>query len=247
MQPAYGEAFGAGENRWIASRVEQTVRSLAVWLGLLAIGYLLLSQTFIETWTVGGLTVPFSMISGIFLLAGVTSFKDIFRFSLTGINRHHRAALSELVCGVMSLIVGVSVVTAGHANWIGWAIAFPSAVFGCWYFSGELSRHLGLTKTFWPPLKFISRLAVTTMVSSLIGIMLFWAMRSLLDLAAIIATSITVSVVYVSMASVCLRSELLTIAPSLSKYFDLVERLTRKAEKSSPSGRRNRVLDEQFE
>jgi O-antigen/teichoic acid export membrane protein len=142
LQPAYGEAIGRGEKRWIAETVGRILRRSLLLLGILASGFILLADPFIQWWTGGELQPPPGMLWSVLAIGSVTTILGALRFALTGINRHRTAALADLLAGLLALGFGTLVVIRLGPNWVGLAVAGAALLTSGWILPRELIRAL---------------------------------------------------------------------------------------------------------
>jgi len=153
LQGGYGEAMGRGETQWIAETVRQIVRQVIVILCLLGCGFLLLAGPFIHLWTGGKIELSSAMSIGVLALAGIGTILTIFRYALTGINRHRVTSFSDLLGGILSMGIAIVVVRSYGYEWGALAVAGVALVNSGWLLPHELKRALGATEL-WPPMGF---------------------------------------------------------------------------------------------
>ncbi len=158
LQPGYGEAIVRGETQWVADTVRRILRQVVVMLGLLGCGFLLLASPFVQLWTGGRVQLSPILLANVFGIAAVGAILTAFRYALTGINRHRRASIGDVVAGGLAMLLGVLVVREFGYQWIGLAVVGAVAVTSGWVLPVELCRALG-SAAFWPPLGFWLRCA----------------------------------------------------------------------------------------
>jgi O-antigen/teichoic acid export membrane protein len=142
LQPAFGEAIGQGEYRWIAGTVSMVLKRTILLLGLIMSGFVLLAEPFITWWTAGKLLVSDEMVISVLAIASLSAILTVFRYALTGINRHRTAALADLLAGILALGLGLLVVTRFGPGWIGLAIVGTALATTAWILPRELFRSL---------------------------------------------------------------------------------------------------------
>lgn len=168
LQPGYGEAMGREEQAWIAETIRSILGLGWVFIGVLASGFLILAQPFILLWTLGKVEVPPMMLLSVVLIGGSAAVMGVFRFALTGINRHRVAGFSELACGLSSLIACTLAVKMGGFSFVGVGALAAVLLTSGWVLPAQLKKALGTRQ---PWLQFKPMLALTCAfgVSLLLG------------------------------------------------------------------------------
>ena len=105
LQPGYGEAIAHDETAWVADTVRRLLRQTIVVVGLLACGFVLLAEQFVRLWTSGRINLPPAMLGSALAIAVIGAVFSVFRFALSGINRHRVAAASDLVYGGLCMVL----------------------------------------------------------------------------------------------------------------------------------------------
>ncbi len=168
LQPGYGEAMGRGEQQWVAATIRSILYTGLVFTGLLSAGFIVLAQPFVQLWTAGRLPLSPLMVIGALLIAVTGMILNIFRFALTGMNRHRFAAVSELANGLLSFpLAWLAVRYLGFA-WVGFAMFLAAVTTSFWILPRELRRNLQVS-SIWPPLEFWVRWCLCTALALLAG------------------------------------------------------------------------------
>jgi O-antigen/teichoic acid export membrane protein len=207
LQAGYGEAMGRGESGWVAGAVNLILRQAFTMLGLLGCGWFLLAGDFVDLWTQGRIQLSPAMVCNAFLIAGSGAILTTLRFALTGINRHRRAAVGELIGGLLALAAGITVVRYFGFPWVGLTMLAAVVVVTGWLFPLELKRALGGLGT-WPKARFWFFLGLTTMLSFGAGCATKFAMTSLPVWLMIPITGMVVTIVFLLLAGRFLREEI---------------------------------------
>lgn len=207
LQSGYGEAMGRGESGWVAATVNLILRQVFVLLGLLGCGWFLLAGDFVEVWTNGRIELSPAMLANALIIAGSGAVITTMRYALTGINRHRRAAIGELIGGILALVIGILTVRSFGFSWVGLANLSAVLLVTGWLFPLELKRALG-GKGILPKATFWLSLGVTTAVSFGAGWGAKFAMTSLPVWLIIPVTGTVVTVVFLFLASRVLREEI---------------------------------------
>jgi len=153
LQPGYGEAIGRNEKAWVAETVRRILRQVLVMLGLLGCGFLLLAAPFARLWTGGRIELTPPMLASVLGIAALGTLLGVFRYAITGINRHRLAAVSDLACGIFAMALAAAAVRqSGYAS-VGLGIGIAAGLTSAWILPRELKRALD-GKTLWPAFGF---------------------------------------------------------------------------------------------
>jgi O-antigen/teichoic acid export membrane protein len=207
MQAGYGEAMGSGDQPWISHTVHRIVQQLFTILGLLGCGFLLLAGPFVELWTGGKIELERSMLLSVLVIGSASAITSVFRFALTGINRHRRAAVYELLCGGLTIVLSVLFVRYSGYQSIGIAIAIATGLTSGWLLPRELRLALGRADGFWPSESFLARWAVTVGCTYVAGWAALEAAISLSPLVAVLLAGTTCVVVFLMFSAVLLQPQ----------------------------------------
>ena len=156
LQPGYGEAMGRGEIPWIADTLGRILRLAVIVIGLIACGFLLLANPFIREWTGDRIDPGPSLLAGVFILASVHLMLSVFRYALTGINRHRHACLGEIAGGTLAMGAALLLARGAGAEWAIFAVAGIALASSGWILPLELKRSLP-GQSFMPPAGFCLR------------------------------------------------------------------------------------------
>ncbi|MCW1887312.1 lipopolysaccharide biosynthesis protein [Luteolibacter flavescens] len=168
LQAGYGEAIARGEVEWIATTVTRFLRNTIVILGLLGCGYLLLSPALIDLWTHGKITTSPQMLASVLIYAAMGSVLNVFRFALTGINRHKVAALSDLACGLLAIVLAHVAVKSFGPDFFGLGILAACLLTSVWIIPYSLRRALSSSQL-WPTVGFWSRIGLVVLLTGSAG------------------------------------------------------------------------------
>jgi O-antigen/teichoic acid export membrane protein len=209
MQPGYGEAIGGGEREWISQTVRRILRHVFVVLGLLGCGFLLLASQFITLWTGGTIKLEPSMLVSVLAVACVSAAMTVFRFALTGINQHRRAAASELACGGLAILLTFAVVW--RFGYMSFGIPMLVAAF---LTSGrilprELRSALNEPLGFWPQKDFLLRWGLTVGGTYIIGLGVLSACRVLPASLEIVLVATACVLVFLVLMRCLLQSQVI--------------------------------------
>lgn len=210
LQGGYGEAMGKGETQWVAETVRQVLRQVLVILCLLGCGFLLLAGPFIHLWTGGKIELSSAMSIGVLALAGIGTILTIFRYALTGINRHRVTSLSDLVGGLLSMGIAVIVVRSYGYEWGALAVAGVALVNSGWLLPHELKRALGATEL-WPPMGFWIRWFIVGIGTFTSGCLILHALNFQQEWFSIGLCGATTTVAFVVFVWLLLRDETLVL------------------------------------
>ena len=216
LQAGYGEAISKGETKWIADVVLRIFKQSLLLIGLLSAGFYLLAEPFITLWTSGRLDVSEGMLGSVWAIAVSGAFLSVFRFALSGMNRHRAASQSELICGILTVVLAnLSVRYLGY-QWVGLGILLSVLLTSGWILPRELSRALGNMRVLPSPLFFWRQLFVFSL--SLVAgglVMLFFSTSPVWQ---IIAIGPLTTLVYGVAAAKWLPEEWNRILPLFKRY-----------------------------
>lgn len=168
MQAAYGEAIGANDREWISSTVKVILKQTLILLCFLIAGFTTVSRPLVELWTGGRILVSEAMQWSVVGIAACLSINSIFRFALSGMNRHRFTGVSEIAFGVLALGVCSVAIKSLGVGYIGLGVVFAYLATAGWVLPRELSRELGNIKLF-PDAIFIGKLLLCTVVAVTFG------------------------------------------------------------------------------
>ena len=211
MQAGYGEAMGRGEREWIARTVQRILQQVLALLGLLGCGFLLLANNFVRLWTSGKIELEDRMLVAVLAIGCTSALTGVFRFTLTGINQHRRAAMSELMCGVLALLLGSLFVWRFGYQSIGLAVILATGLTSGWMLPRELRRALGKSNGFWPDEGFITRLAMTVCCTSLAGWAALAGSATLPPLVGILLVGLTCLAVFLVLSGFLLQPQVVAL------------------------------------
>lgn len=196
LQPGYGEAMGRQEEAWVATSIRFILNSSLVFMGLLVAGFLVLAQPFIQLWTGDKLLIPPLMLIGVAIIAVSGALLSIFRFALAGMNRHRTAGLSELVCGLLSLLCCALAVYWGGFAWVGFGSLAAVVASSGWILPRELTRTLAQTQP-WAGRKFVLMILMAAGTSMVLGQAVLLQISPYGQLPALILSGVAISVCYI--------------------------------------------------
>jgi O-antigen/teichoic acid export membrane protein len=211
MQPGYGEAIGGGEREWISQTVQRLLRHVFVVLGLLGCGFLLVAGQFITLWTRGTITLEPSMLVSVLAVASVSAVMTVFRFALTGINQHRRAAASELACGALAIFLTFVVVRQFGYMAFGIPMILAAILTSGRILPRELRSAIHEPFGFWPRKDFLLRWGLTVGGTYAIGLGVLSACRALPSSLEIVVVAIACVLVFLVLMRCFLRSQIITL------------------------------------
>ncbi len=179
LQPAYGRAIGRGDTEWISRTVTTMSRRVLTLLGVIGISFLILSQSFIATWTDGRIEVSYCMLFGVFLSGTVASLAAVYRALLAGANRHRIAAIGDLSCGFAAITVTPLVVDVFGADATGYSIFACTAITLAWLFPLQFRQIVGHQHEIVMQSHFLVRLALTCILAASLSIPISLAAKQL--------------------------------------------------------------------
>jgi O-antigen/teichoic acid export membrane protein len=156
LQPGYGEAMGRGEIPWIAETLGRILRHGLIVIGLISCGFLVLANPFIRWWTGDRIDPGPLLLGGVLILASVQLMLSVFRYALTGINRHRHACVSDIVGGALAMGVALLLARGAGNEWAIFAVAAVALASSGWILPLELKRSLP-GQSFAPPAGFFFR------------------------------------------------------------------------------------------
>ncbi|MFN7731667.1 MAG: lipopolysaccharide biosynthesis protein [Pirellula sp.] len=177
MQAAYGEAIGANDHIWIANTVRVILRQTLILLCFLVAGFTTVSRPVVELWTGGKVLISEAMQWSVVGVASCLAVNSIFRFALSGMNRHRLTGISEIAFGVLALGLCSFVVRSFGVGYIGIGVVVAYLLTCGWIIPRELSRELGGVRLF-PDATFACRLLLCTVVAITAGKLLESALSS---------------------------------------------------------------------
>lgn len=168
LQPGYGEAMGRHEHQWIADTLGRLLRQGLIVIGLLSCGFLLLAGPFISLWT-GERLEPGALIrTGVLTLASISMILSIFRYALTGMNRHHLASIGDLAGSALAMGLAWFLARETNFEWAVFGVAAVALASSGWILPLELRRSLQ-GHSFRPSGGFVLRCIVAVGVSLGLG------------------------------------------------------------------------------
>ncbi len=142
LQPGYGEAMGRGEIPWIAETLGRILRHGLIVIGLISCGFLVLANPFIRWWTGDRIDPGPLLLGGVLILASVQLMLSVFRYALTGINRHRHACVSDIAGGALAMGVALLLARGAGDAWAIFAVAAVALASSGWILPLELKRSL---------------------------------------------------------------------------------------------------------
>ena len=195
LQPGYGEAIGRNESAWVTDTVRRILRQTLVAVGLLACGFILLAEQSVRLWTSGRINLPPAMLGSALAIAVIGAVFSVFRFALTGINRHRVAAASDLVYGALCMVLAaVAVCWLGYA-WVGAGILCATVATSAWVLPRELQRAVN-TSALWPQAGFWLRWSGAACAAAVAGWAVWRLTSSFPDWASILVTGAVICSIY---------------------------------------------------
>jgi len=217
LQPGYGEAMGNNETAWVATTSQRILRQVLLMVGLLASGFWLLAGPFVRYWTGGLIELQPAVLGSALAIAVAGTVLGVFRFALTGINRHRTAGGSELAFGCLSMVLAVVAVRQFGFEWVGAGVLFAALLTSAWILPRELCRAVGKPGP-WPSLNFLLRWAASVFIAGGTGWIALRIAGILPNWLALGVTGIVVCVVYVAVVRAFLPGEWNSIVLLLKRF-----------------------------
>lgn len=123
------------------------------------------------------------------------SLLGAFRFSLTGMNRHRTAGMSELACGVLSLLLTSLTVHIFGFAWVGFGVLAAVLTTSGWILPRELKLTLSQTRP-WVERRLQVMLLVATGLSAGVGQYVLQATQSYNPILAILFSGLVITGTY---------------------------------------------------
>jgi O-antigen/teichoic acid export membrane protein len=161
MQAAYGEAIGSNDHVWISSTVKLILKQTLILLCFLVAGFTTVSRPMVELWTSGRIIIGEAMQWSVVGIASCFAINSIFRFALSGMNRHRVTGIIEIVFGVLALGLCSIAIRFLGVGYIGLGVVVAYVLTCGWILPRELSRQLGHERLV-PDLGFFVRLLSCT-------------------------------------------------------------------------------------
>jgi O-antigen/teichoic acid export membrane protein len=141
------------------------------------------------------------MLVNVFGVSVVTAVLTVFRFALTGINRHRQLAVGDFVSGALAIASSFIVVQKFGYQWVGCAGICALALTTGWIAPREFNRTIGAMRI-WPNIRFWLRWGIAVCVAFVVGggvmhLLSGFALWASMPLAAVTIIAIYVLVVYV--------------------------------------------------
>jgi O-antigen/teichoic acid export membrane protein len=114
MQGAYGEAWTSGDRQWVKEAFRNSLLRVLVVTGLGLALFFALGDGFVRLWTHDRLSVSLAMAGSVAATVLTGTLLAAGQCLLTGLNRHGRISLAEMVNGVLALGLVI-----GSVRWIG--------------------------------------------------------------------------------------------------------------------------------
>lgn len=200
LQPAYGEAMGRNETEWIATTIRTILRKVFALLGFLVAGYIVLARPTISLWTHHHLEIPEAMILSTAAMASLSAIFNVFRFALTGMNRHRIASLAEIVNSSLFFGLALIIVRYFGYQWIGLAFVLSSLLTSAWILPRELRVHLRAASV-WPAPNFWMRLLGAFAPSLIVGELAWMALQNMPSGLTIPLVGLVITLIYGLIAS----------------------------------------------
>ncbi len=167
MQNAYGEAWTSGAFEWTRNAFRQTIERMLIIGGLGVALFLAFGNAFVQLWTHGRLWFVPWMAWSVSAIVVANALVKAPEYLLIGLNRHRRAAIAEMSCGLLSmLLVPLSVRFFGLGG-VGAGVIGAVLATSAWVLHGEIERQLGPGS--FPDVKFVLRIGVAFLVTALVG------------------------------------------------------------------------------
>lgn len=164
MQASYGDALGANDYAWIGRTVVKLIRQTFYFYCFISVGFVATSKPFVQFWTADQLKLSYAMQLSVVGIAGCTIINSIFRFALSGMNRHRMAGISEIAFGVCAFIMSYMATSLLGADFVGLGFVLAYLSTGGWMLPLELSQILK-TERLMPSPVYLIKIVFISLVS----------------------------------------------------------------------------------
>jgi len=161
MQPAFGEAWSKGDRDWIRQTVVDFMEKIVFLLMVASAGFVAVGAPFIRAWV--GVDVSVMMLLSVVIVSSSQTLTAWWRSLLSGINRHRRAAQSEILNGFLILFLTL-VICRKSIDALGLGVLLAGAATSYWVLPGEIRRHLDIPRLFPRGRKLLAMAAVSAAV-----------------------------------------------------------------------------------
>jgi O-antigen/teichoic acid export membrane protein len=195
LQPGYGEAMGRGERQWVADTVRRILRQVLLLLGLLTCGFWFLATPFVRLWTGGKIELQPTILTSVLIVACTGVILGVFRFALSGINRHRMAALSDLIGGALAIVFAlVAVKHFGYAA-VGLGMGLAVVLTSAWVLPRELRRAL-MVPSLSPKPSFWLRWILVVAASGAVGWASVYELSGFSSLVMVLVCGVAISALF---------------------------------------------------
>lgn len=167
MQSAYGEAGASGAMDWVRNAFRQSLERALLLGGLGAALFFVLGDSFVRAWTHGRLTVSWGMAASVLVIGGLGSFMQAGQYLLTGLNRHRRVAVAEIISGLLALVAVPFAVGLWGAGGVGLGVTGAVLASSAWVLLREVRLQLGVGCL--PDWSFLLRVATATAACAMVA------------------------------------------------------------------------------
>lgn len=219
LQAGYGEAFGRGEFEWVAVTVHRMLRQVVTAIALIGCGFLLLASLFVRIWTAGKIELEPLMLINVLVVGVAGTVMSVYRFAITGVNRHKLAGVSDFFCGILALLTSFFAVRYLGFEWVWIGVLFSVLLTNAWVLPRELRRALHSCRIA-PPAVFWVRWAFVTVSTLAVGLCLMHFMAGLPGWFLLLLTAFCMAIAFFLLAVRFMRSDLeliLTRIPQLRR------------------------------
>lgn len=195
LQSGYGEAISRNEEDWIAGTIRSILSVGLVFIGLLTAGFIVLAQPFILIWSGGHLHIPSIVLVSVLSIAISGALLGVFRFSLSGMNRHRTAGMSEFASGLLSLLFTALAVHIFGFAWVGLGVLAAVLATSGWILPRDVKHTLSQTCP-WVERRLLVMLLVATGLSAGLGQFVLQATHSYNPVLAILFSGLVITGAY---------------------------------------------------
>jgi O-antigen/teichoic acid export membrane protein len=160
MQSAYGEAWTSGSKAWTVNAFRKTLERALLFGGYGVALFLALGDPFIRLWTHNRLWLNPAMAASVTAIAIIGTLILGSEYLLTGLNRHRRASIAEIINGLVAMALVPLMARWMGMGSVGIAIAGAALFTSGWVLPIEIRSRLG--PGCFPPISFFARVIGAT-------------------------------------------------------------------------------------
>jgi O-antigen/teichoic acid export membrane protein len=206
LQASYADAVGGNDFGWIGETVTRMLKQSLIYLCILVSGFFVVANPFVSAWTSGKLIVDDIMLLSVACVASCLCVNSIFRFALSGMNRHKLTGISEIVFGLLSIVLAGFISGIIGPQFVGLGVFAAYMGTSGWILPLQLSKQLGGV-SFFPRPSFILKLFCITLGTILTGKTFIRCLANRDNAFAIVTAAGIVTITFVFLFRVLLNEE----------------------------------------